>query len=187
MNRAPTGSSTPLGSQRKAAGAPGAASLQAWNAEGLADAHAAAAALLQYAEHTQGRPLTHLHGVRVQQGDALIRPAGQHRRNLELVKTLRGEDGPTLFSLLDSCMTGMGSRLLKNWLLARAQSHRRAPAPGRHAGSARRWQRPGPWQLLRERTQGRERRGAHHARIALRQVRPRELVALCKTLQKQSF
>src|SRR5256885_9827051 len=41
------------------------------------------------------------------------------RRNLELVKTLRGEDSPTLFSLLDTCMTGMGSRLLKAWLLDR--------------------------------------------------------------------
>ena len=34
-----------------------------------------------------------------------------------LVQTLRGEDSPTLFSLLDSCMTGMGSRMLKCWLL----------------------------------------------------------------------
>jgi DNA mismatch repair protein MutS len=33
----------------------GAASLQAWSAQDLAQAHAAAAALLAYAEHTQGR------------------------------------------------------------------------------------------------------------------------------------
>ncbi|MGB3879089.1 MAG: DNA mismatch repair protein MutS, partial [Diaphorobacter nitroreducens] len=95
----------------------GAASLQAWNAEGLPHAHAAAAALLQYAEHTQGRALTHVHGVRVQQSDELIHLPLATRRNLELVKTLRGEDAPTLFSLLDTCMTGMGSRLLKTWLL----------------------------------------------------------------------
>jgi DNA mismatch repair protein MutS len=36
-------------------------------------------------------------------------PPATHR-NLELVQTLRGEDSPTLLSLLDTCRTGMGSR-----------------------------------------------------------------------------
>ena len=171
--------------QRKLLEHLGAASLQAWNAEGLADAHAAAAALLQYAEHTQGRTLTHVHGVRVQQGDALIHLPAATRRNLELVKTLRGEDGPTLFSLLDSCMTGMGSRLLKNWLLEpernRTAARQRLAATQvlRGAGSGQ-----GPWQLLRGELKGVSDVERITARIALRQVRPRELVALCKTLQK---
>ena len=38
------------------------------------------------------------------------------RRNLELTQTLRGDDGPTLFSLLDQCKTSMGSRLLRQWI-----------------------------------------------------------------------
>ncbi len=38
------------------------------------------------------------------------------RRNLEITLTLRGEDAPTLSSLLDTCSTGMGSRLLRHWL-----------------------------------------------------------------------
>jgi DNA mismatch repair protein MutS len=38
------------------------------------------------------------------------------RRNLEITETLRGEPEPTLFSLLDECATGMGSRLLRHWL-----------------------------------------------------------------------
>src|SRR6185503_4876233 len=38
------------------------------------------------------------------------------RRNLEITETLRGDAGPTLFSLLDECVTGMGSRLLRHWL-----------------------------------------------------------------------
>lgn len=95
----------------------GAASLKAWEAEGLPLAHGAGAALLSYAEHTQGRNLTHIHAIQVQRDDELIALPLATRRNLELVKTLRGEDAPTLFSLLDSCMTGMGSRLLKTWLL----------------------------------------------------------------------
>ncbi|WP_270175118.1 DNA mismatch repair protein MutS [Diaphorobacter sp. ED-3] len=163
----------------------GAASLQAWNAEGLPHAHAAAAALLQYAEHTQGRALTHVHGVRVQQSDELIHLPLATRRNLELVKTLRGEDAPTLFSLLDTCMTGMGSRLLKTWLLEprrdRSDARQRlaATAALRGAGSGQ-----GPWQLLRSELRGVSDVERITARIALRQVRPRELVALGKTLQK---
>ncbi|MDO8346014.1 MAG: DNA mismatch repair protein MutS, partial [Cellvibrio sp.] len=93
------------------------ASLSSWNAEALTQAHAAAGALMAYAEHTQGRVLTHLQTIVVQKSDALIDLPPTTRRNLELTQTLRGEDSPTLFSLLDTCMTGMGSRLLKNWLL----------------------------------------------------------------------
>jgi DNA mismatch repair protein MutS len=50
------------------------------------------------------------------------------RRNLELVQTLRGEFSPTLFSLLDVCCTGMGSRALRNWLLEPRRDRREARA-----------------------------------------------------------
>lgn len=63
----------------------GAASLKAWEAEGLALAHAASAALLSYAEHTQGRNLTHIHAIQVQRDDELIALPLATRRNLELV------------------------------------------------------------------------------------------------------
>ncbi len=157
--------------------------LQAWGAEGLPEAHAAAAALLHYAEHTQGRPLTHLHSVQVQRGDDLIHLPASTRRNLELTQTLRGEDAPTLFSLLDTCMTGMGSRLLKTWLLeprrdrADAQQRLAATAALRGTGSG------GPWQGLREQLKGVADVERITARVALRQARPRELVALLQTLQ----
>jgi DNA mismatch repair protein MutS len=38
------------------------------------------------------------------------------RRNLEISETIRGERSPTLLSLLDTCSTNMGSRLLCHWL-----------------------------------------------------------------------
>jgi DNA mismatch repair protein MutS len=165
----------------------GAVSLKAWEAEELPLAHAASAALLSYAEHTQGRNLTHIHGLQVQRDDQLINLPPTTRRNLELVKTLRGEDSPTLFSLLDTCMTGMGSRLLKSWLLEpqrdRAQAMARLGATevlrGNDAlgGSM-------PWQALRAELKGVSDVERITARTALRQVRPRELVALGKTLQK---
>lgn len=157
-----------------------AASLSSWGAQDLPLAHAAAAALLAYAEHTQGRALTHVHSVRVQRNDQLIDLPQTTRRNLELVQTLRGEDSPTLFSLLDTCMTGMGSRLLKNWLLE-PQRERSAAQQRLDAISALR---SGPWQKLREQLKGCSDVERITARIALRQVRPRELVALQQTLQK---
>ena len=157
-----------------------AASLAPWQAQALPQAHAAAAALLEYAEHTQGRALTHVHSVRVQRHDELIDLPQSTRRNLELTQTLRGEDQPTLFSLLDTCMTGMGSRLLKNWLLTPRRDRREAQQ--RHGAIAA--LQAGAWALLREQLKGCTDVERITARIALRQVRPRELVALQQTLQK---
>ena len=157
-----------------------ATSLAPWQADALPQAHAAAAALLTYAEHTQGRALTHVHSVRVQRSDELIDLPQTTRRNLELVQTLRGEDSPTLFSLLDTCMTGMGSRLLKNWLLSPLRD-RSTPQQRLDAISTLR---QGTWSKLREQLKGSSDVERITARIALRQVRPRELVALQHTLQK---
>ncbi len=157
-----------------------AASLSAWGADGLPEAHAAASALLAYAEHTQGRALTHVRSLQVQRDGELIDLPVTTRRNLELVQTLRGEDSPTLFSLLDTCRTGMGSRMLKAWLLAPRRE--RAEATARHDAIAA--LREGPWQALREHLSGMSDVERITARIALRQVRPRELVGLRLSLEK---
>jgi DNA mismatch repair protein MutS len=170
---------TALG-QRKLLDALQAASLSSWNAQELALAHAAAGALIGYAEHTQGRALTHIHSVQVQRDDALIDLPATTRRNLELVQTLRGEDSPTLFSLLDTCMTGMGSRLLKRWLLEPLRDRTEA----QHRLLAIATLRSNLWQTLRGQLKGCADVERITARIALRQVRPRELVALVQTLQK---
>jgi DNA mismatch repair protein MutS len=158
----------------------GAASLQAWNAEALADAHAAASALLGYAEHTQGRRLPHVQGLKVVRPDEFIELPLTTRRNLELVQTLRGEDSPTLFSLLDTCATGMGSRALKSWLLSprrdRTQAAERLEAITQLRG--------GGQQTLRAGLKGCSDIERITARIALGQVRPRELLGLRLTLQK---
>ena len=160
------------------------ASLAAWNAEDLPQAHAAAAALLAYAEHTQGRALTHVHDVVVERPGELIDLPATTRRNLELVQTLRGEDAPTLFSLLDSCMTGMGSRQLRSWLLAPARDRADAGARLAAIGALREH---GLWQQLRAQLKGTSDVERITARLALGQVRPRELVALRLALQKQGL
>ncbi len=160
-----------------------AASLTAWNAQDVVQAHAAAAALLAYAEHTQGRALTHVHGVYVARDDALIDLPLTTRRNLELTQTLRGEDAPTLFSLLDTCMTGMGSRQLKQWLLAperdRTQAQHRLIAI-----AALQDNRTQSYKVLRDALKGSGDVQRISARLSLRQVRPRELVSLGQALQK---
>jgi DNA mismatch repair protein MutS len=156
------------------------ASLSSFSAEALGEAHAAASALLGYAEHTQGRALSHLHSLQVVRTGELIELPSTTRRNLELTQTLRGEDSPTLFSLLDTCTTGMGSRLLKNWLLSPRRERSQAAA----RLDAVKTLRAGLQQTLRAGLKGCSDVDRITARIALRQVRPRELIALRDTLHK---
>lgn len=177
----------------------GAASLQAWAAHEMPDAHAAAAGLLAYVEHTQGRSLTHIHSIQVQHSDSWVHLPVTTRRNLELIRTLRGDDSPTLFSLLDTCMTSMGSRLLKSWLLEPQRD--RTAARQRLAATRALHGNPiensalnsnasvgeSPWKALRAALKGVSDVERITARIALRQVRPRELVALCNSLQKSEL
>ena len=154
--------------------------LNAWQADDVPQAHAAAAALLAYAEHTQGRAMTHLHSLQVQRNDSLIHLPLTTQRNLELTQTLRGEPSPTLFSLLDTCQSGMGSRALRHWLLHpecnRTAAQQRLQAIG----------------VLRERGL-KDLRAALHgisdverisARLALHQSKPRELIGLLHTLSQ---
>ena len=158
------------------------ASLAAWDAQDLVDAHAAAAALLEYAEHTQGRALTHVKSLQVARNDELIDLPSTTRRNLELTQTLRGESSPTLLSLLDVCHTGMGSRQLRTWLLEPPRD--RGPARARLAALG--LLRQGLGQRLRQSLKGASDVERITARTALRQVRPRELVGLGLTLARSS-
>src|SRR5688500_12575314 len=94
----------------------GAASLAGYGCEDLTLAIGACGALLEYAAKTQGQALAHVTAVSAERSGEYVRLDSATRRNLELTETLRGEAAPTLFSLLDECVTGMGSRLLRHWL-----------------------------------------------------------------------
>ncbi len=170
--------------QRKLTESLGAASLAGWGADTLAQAHAAASALVAFAEHTQGRALTHVAGIRVVRPNELIDLPLTTRRNLELVQTLRGEASPTVLSLLDTCMTGMGSRALRQWLLSPKRERLEAVQRLEAIDALRGGDGHGPWRALRERLKGCGDVERITARVALRQVRPRELVALGLTLHK---
>ena len=92
------------------------ASLDGFSAESLTAACGAAGALLLYASATQGQQLRHVRSLRVEYESEYIGLDPATRRNLELTETLRGGESPTLCSLLDTCCTTMGSRLLRHWL-----------------------------------------------------------------------
>ena len=154
------------------------ASLAGYGAQDLATAHGAAAALLAYAEHTQGQALRHVQRLDVQRGSELLELPPATHRNLELTRTLRGDDAPTLLSLLDSCATGMGSRCLRHWLTHplrdRTQATQRHDAIAALLGTG--------FEPLRQALRGVSDVQRIGARIALRQVRPRELAGLRSTL-----
>lgn len=94
----------------------GVASLEPFGCAGLGAALGAAGALLNYATTTQGQSLRHVQGVTVERESEFVGLDTATRRNLELTETLRGGESPTLFSLLDTCSTTMGSRALRHWL-----------------------------------------------------------------------
>ncbi len=155
----------------------GAASLTGYGCEDLEPAIGAAGALLEYARKTQGQALAHVAAVTPERASEYVRMDGATRRNLELTETLRGEPAPTLFSLLDECASGMGSRLLRHWLHHPLRDQ--AAVGARHeAVAALADAYPGINKLLRrfadvERITG---------RIALKNARPRDLSSLRDSL-----
>jgi DNA mismatch repair protein MutS len=157
-------------------------SLAGFNAQDLDTAHAAAAALLAYARHTTGAegdaPMAHVQTLQVARAQALIDLPPATLRNLELVRTLRGEDAPTLLSLLDSCRTGMGSRTLRRWLTQPSRDRAGAVARLDAIDALRAHGSAG----LRAALGGVSDVERIAARVALRSVRPRELAGLRDTL-----
>ncbi|MEO8281314.1 MAG: DNA mismatch repair protein MutS [Ideonella sp.] len=154
------------------------ASLAGFDAQALTTAHAAAAALLSYAEHTQDQTLAHVHSLSVQRSSELLNLPPTTHRNLELTQTLRGEAAPTLLSQIDSCSSGMGSRALRHWLTH--PSRERATAIDRHDaidglithGT----------DALRAALRNISDVERITSRLALRQIRPRELAGLRSTI-----
>ena len=80
---------------------------------------AAAAALLRYLRELQPGGVPHLARPIVERDGNAMPLDEMTRRNLELVESLRGgERSGTLLDVLDRTATPMGSRLLRQWILA---------------------------------------------------------------------
>ncbi|MBY0498142.1 MAG: DNA mismatch repair protein MutS [Nitrosomonas sp.] len=84
--------------------------------EDLSTALCAVSALLEYVRLTQGAAALHITSLQAERESVYVRMDAATRRNLEISETIRGERSPTLLSLLDTCSTNMGSRLLQFWL-----------------------------------------------------------------------
>lgn len=91
-------------------------SLSGFDVDDLPTALCAAGALLRYAGRTQAHALSHVQTLVADRASQYVLMDPATRRNLELTRTLSGEESPTLFSILDNCCTPMGSRLLRRWL-----------------------------------------------------------------------
>jgi DNA mismatch repair protein MutS len=97
--------------------------LTGFGCDGMAAAIGSAGAVLQYLRDTQMSAVPHLQGLRVEQhADGLILDAAT-RRNLELTQTLSGDAKNTLLAVMDSCVTAMGARRLKQWLHRPIRNH----------------------------------------------------------------
>ncbi len=157
-------------------------SLEGFGCEDLPLAIGAAGALLDYAKKTQGQSLAHVNAMRAERAEDYVRMDAATRRNLELTETLRGTAAPTLFSLLDSCASGMGSRLLRHWLHHPLRS--RAVLAQRHEAVEELAQ--GPHTAIREALRRIADVERIAARIALKSARPRDLSGLRDTLSALS-
>ena len=82
----------------------------------LTTALVAAGVLIDYARDTQRSRLPHVTALSVENRDDAVVIDGASRRNLEIDINLGGSADNTLASVLDTCTTAMGSRLLKRWL-----------------------------------------------------------------------
>jgi len=158
--------------------------LAGFGVEGLPVALSAAAALYDYARATQQQSLAHVTGLVVERESEYLRLDAATRRNLELTETLRGEAAPTLLSLLDTCITSMGSRWLRH-ALHHPLRDRAVPASRHEAvaelvgdGDGR------TASAVRTALRGVADVDRITARIALRSARPRDLSALRESLSR---
>jgi DNA mismatch repair protein MutS len=158
--------------------------LAGFGAESLGVSLCAAGALLEYARATQGTAISHVRALVVEDERAYVRMDPATRRNLELTETIRGDPGPTLFSQLDTCATGMGSRFLRHALHHPLRD--RAVLAARHDAVAKLIGDGGDPSHQALHATLRECADVERitARIALKSARPRDLAGLRETLKQ---
>jgi DNA mismatch repair protein MutS len=93
------------------------ASLEGFGLRGRDLAVAAAGGVLHYVRETQKDNAEHITGLSYFEPNDYLILDQTTVRNLELVEALDGSRTRTLLGVIDETVTGMGSRLLKNWLL----------------------------------------------------------------------
>lgn len=82
----------------------------------------AAGAIINYVRMTQRAALPHITSIVAERHDDAILLDAATRRNLELVRSLSGQK-TSLFDIINSTSTAMGSRLLQRWLQRPLRDH----------------------------------------------------------------
>ncbi|MCD6363293.1 MAG: DNA mismatch repair protein MutS [Synergistetes bacterium] len=95
----------------------GVQSLEAFGCKDKLAGISSAGALLSYLLRTQLVDLRHITQIKVYYPREYMILDYTSQRNLELVKSLQGDEEATLFSVLNKTRTSMGRRLLKSWIL----------------------------------------------------------------------
>ncbi len=157
--------------------------LSGFGCDGLGPGLSAAGALLEYCRTTQRGDLAHIRALQVERESTYLRLDAVSRRNLEISETLRGEPAPTLLSLLDTCASSMGSRLMRQVLHHPLRDRGTVEARLDAIETLVGFNGTGPFGVLRSLL----RRAADieriTARIALRTARPRDIAGLRATLE----
>jgi DNA mismatch repair protein MutS len=158
----------------------GTVDLRGFGAASAPLATGAAGALLAYASATQQSTLEHVRSLDVESASEFVALDAATRRNLEITQTLAGEREPTLHSLLDTCATAAGSRLLRHWLTHPLRDQARVAA--RHDAIDALRADPSTLRSITAALRGTIDVERVVSRIALRSARPRDLGGLRDTL-----
>ncbi len=162
----------------------GVLSLEGFGLEGRPAAAAAAGAILHYVRSTQRGALEHVDRIGFYDRQQCLVLDAVTVRNLELVEPLFANTGDevTLFRALDATLTPMGKRLLRSWLLrpsidvGEIQKRLDAVEAGVKELIAR--------EELRHALEGVQDIERLLSRVTLETANPRDLLALCSSLNR---
>lgn len=91
--------------------------MEGFGFEGKLTALRAAGACLRYAQLTQRSSADHISAITYLDSNEFMVIDGLTQRNLELFESRGADNKRTLLKVLDETITGMGSRLLRSWML----------------------------------------------------------------------
>ena len=152
--------------------------------EAAQESLACLAALIGYAERSMGQPLDYLSAPRADDRREVLQIDNVARRTLELFSPLYAQPdttSTTLLSAIDRCETVGGSRRLREWLMRPLQTD--TPLQTRQAALA--WLAQDSQRVSELQTALRPMSDLARlaGRLALRQSRPRELLAIAQSCQ----
>ncbi len=95
----------------------GAVTLDGFGLKDKLAAAGASGAMIHYVKQTQKTTLEHITGLTFQESANYLMLDPSSIRNLELLETTDGDTKDTLLGVINRTRTGMGARLLRNWLV----------------------------------------------------------------------